>query len=496
MRKKVFALLAFVLFVAFSGAANANLRTALDGMFMTNTTAAGAYNSQSRGGFVGGGFSARTPVRSINLLAFDPPRYSAGCGGIDLYGGSFSFINADQLTALFRQIASNAIGAVFKLAIAAISPPIDKIMGDFQSMVQAMNSALKSTCDLNNMTFKSEQFSKAWTDLKEDTKGLLEGKGIDVDRFTAGLKQMVPGGASDETKKSELAVPGGNPRAGNTIWKALWKTNAGSYFGTPGTAEADPMHANELILSMVGTTIYPGKVNPSPAGQDNAPLSRDAILDLEMLKSPSQITQPNGTQIKGIYFWKCKDTTDTQDGTVAAAYEEQGCLTMERTFFAFDGMDGYVQRMLFGGEPSGGAQPGSLIANIRNCNASVGTCFTPAQKAFLETISAPIMSLLRSVQGVDGGYGMEILAGQLVDYISLELMERYGKSAIVAAAMTFDGVKDIARPERYEENMKDLRKQWTDMSQRKASMSNQILNAKAYADLVVKSNPALFVRIN
>ncbi len=51
-----------------------------------------------------------------------PPSFSAGCGGIDLFGGSFSFINMNQFVDLMRAVASNAAGYAFQLAINAMCP--------------------------------------------------------------------------------------------------------------------------------------------------------------------------------------------------------------------------------------------------------------------------------------------------------------------------------------------------------------------------------------
>ncbi|VZZ91554.1 conjugal transfer protein TraH [Escherichia coli] len=38
------------------------------------------------------------------------PDINAGCGGIDAYLGSFSFINGEQLQRFVKQIMSNAAG--------------------------------------------------------------------------------------------------------------------------------------------------------------------------------------------------------------------------------------------------------------------------------------------------------------------------------------------------------------------------------------------------
>ncbi|MDN4704685.1 conjugal transfer protein TraH [Vibrio parahaemolyticus] len=43
-----------------------------------------------------------------NLVSFTPPSWKAGCGGVDMFGGSFSFINAEQLVTMMRAVAANA----------------------------------------------------------------------------------------------------------------------------------------------------------------------------------------------------------------------------------------------------------------------------------------------------------------------------------------------------------------------------------------------------
>src|SRR5665811_1402327 len=104
--KKITAVIFAASFVI-SFPAQANMQNALNSMFAANVTIPGAYQSATRSGFVGGGITLRTPIKPINLFAFDPPRISAGCGGLDMYGGSFSFINSAQFTALLRNIMNN-----------------------------------------------------------------------------------------------------------------------------------------------------------------------------------------------------------------------------------------------------------------------------------------------------------------------------------------------------------------------------------------------------
>jgi conjugative transfer pilus assembly protein TraH len=75
------------------------------------------------------------------------PKVTAGCGGIDMFTGSFSFINSDQFVAMAKAVANNAIGFAFHLAIQAISPQIDKVMGDLEKAVQDLNQFNISSCE-------------------------------------------------------------------------------------------------------------------------------------------------------------------------------------------------------------------------------------------------------------------------------------------------------------------------------------------------------------
>lgn len=57
----------------------------------------------------------RAPVNAYQVVNLTPPTLRAGCGGIDAYGGSFTFINEEQFRQMLRQIGANALGYAFKL---------------------------------------------------------------------------------------------------------------------------------------------------------------------------------------------------------------------------------------------------------------------------------------------------------------------------------------------------------------------------------------------
>jgi conjugative transfer pilus assembly protein TraH len=79
-----------------------------------------------------------------------PPaaRARAGCGGIDIFAGSFSFINASEIVAMLKAVANNAVGFAFSLAIDTVCPECSKIMQEFSQKAQLMNNLNINSCEL------------------------------------------------------------------------------------------------------------------------------------------------------------------------------------------------------------------------------------------------------------------------------------------------------------------------------------------------------------
>src|SRR6266542_6854937 len=108
-----------------SPAVNANgLQAEMNRLFdeMSNATPPGVYESQRRGVMAGGRFTTKTRLFDENLVSLVLPSWKAGCGGVDLFGGSFSFINTDQIVQLLRTIGANAKGYAFQLAFDNVFP--------------------------------------------------------------------------------------------------------------------------------------------------------------------------------------------------------------------------------------------------------------------------------------------------------------------------------------------------------------------------------------
>ena len=112
-----------------------------------NTTGPTAFDGQASGHWTLGNLYLRAPVRSEPIATVSLPSFRAGCGGIDAFAGSFSFIDSDQLIAFGRAVAQNAAGFAFELALETISPVIAETMSKLRALAQWVNNQNLDSCE-------------------------------------------------------------------------------------------------------------------------------------------------------------------------------------------------------------------------------------------------------------------------------------------------------------------------------------------------------------
>ena len=111
LRKPVAALCALSLLVLQPAAHAGDLNTEVTNMFnnlgaVGNYTAPGAFKGQTFNTFTGGNLYLRSPNKTYQLAAIQFPSAKGGCGGIDLFGGSFSHISAAEFRNMLRNITA------------------------------------------------------------------------------------------------------------------------------------------------------------------------------------------------------------------------------------------------------------------------------------------------------------------------------------------------------------------------------------------------------
>lgn len=125
-----------------------NLERAFGALGMSNNvTTAGGYQDQTGGFYTGGSVFSRSKINNAELFSLQMPHYRAGCGGIDLFMGGFSYINGAAFTQLLRNIGSNAGGYAFNLALATVTPQIKSVLDELSAKVQQMTNQNINSCE-------------------------------------------------------------------------------------------------------------------------------------------------------------------------------------------------------------------------------------------------------------------------------------------------------------------------------------------------------------
>jgi conjugative transfer pilus assembly protein TraH len=221
----------------------------------SNVTPAQAFASQSTLGYSGGGMVWRVPGRNFYPVQIAPPSMKAGCGGIDLYLGAFSFPNKDQFIQALRNFGQASIGYFFQLALRSMSPEIAVTLEGIQDIANSVNQFGMNSCQAAQAA-AGWAVSKLGVDRKGQAEGYATSVGQFVDRFDAALGLQNDGDkvhelsyrqkygkgkahvSRDDTKKSM-------PSEVNVLYWALVKANS------PDITDSEI----RLLMSLVGPSV-------------------------------------------------------------------------------------------------------------------------------------------------------------------------------------------------------------------------------------------------
>lgn len=153
MKKCVIAILSAAgVFCATVPPVQADLNSELGGFFNSmgaagnNVTSPQAWQGQAATYLTGGGIYVRSANKTIQLASVTLPSLNAGCGGIDAFLGSFSFISKDEFVAFAKNIISAAPGLFFDLALKTVTPMLASAKDYLQQLASDINSMNMSSC--------------------------------------------------------------------------------------------------------------------------------------------------------------------------------------------------------------------------------------------------------------------------------------------------------------------------------------------------------------
>lgn len=294
MRKIIFFLM-IIFPITLYADVNSDLNNFFDGLGVaTNVTAPHAYQGQQAGYYSGGSIFSRNAVRSVQLVQVDLPSFRAGCGGIDLFAGGFSYINNDQLVALMRNIMNNAKGYGMLLALEEVTPQIgniNKFLTDLANKVNSMN--------INSCETAESLVGGMWPRTRAAQQQVCQDIGSNTGIFDDWAKAR-QGCTSDDLNynfDSTMRAGASNPQYknlvldnGNIAWKALQANNL---------VNGDQQFA-ELLMSLSGSIII-----QKNGGGKSAKIN---IANLDSLASNSSLLKAILYGDKAT-FYKCDEPT-------------------------------------------------------------------------------------------------------------------------------------------------------------------------------------------
>lgn len=225
-----------------------------------NVTSPQAIEGQAMHVFTGGGLYYRSPMKTYSLFNMSLPSLRAGCGGIDFFGGSFSFINADEFVQLLRNIGQNAVGVFFMTAMQAMAPDIAEIIKYLQNVAQDMNATNVNSCEAAEWLVNASKAyilnkSNAQTSLITAMKNSLFSDYDQARREVAGDDAK-----AQQTQDAVKNDPNANARLvmGNIVWRAMSRAGLASYLSEK---------ERRLAMSTVGALVF----SPAPGAPEGSP---------------------------------------------------------------------------------------------------------------------------------------------------------------------------------------------------------------------------------
>jgi conjugative transfer pilus assembly protein TraH len=394
-------LLAAALAAALTPPVHAGLAEEAEALFngMLNGTAPSSHMGQRRGVFDGGSAVARSRIMNESLWRFTQPRAEAGCGGIDLYAGSFSFISGDQFQQLMRQVAANAPGYAFQLAIKSMCPECGEIMDSLQKVLQALNQGHVNSCELaqgivNDITPDDAEWRKHKT--KASLKGSVERGWTDFHSAVTGISGTT--GIREVGRNMSSAEQAEEGLSGNLVWYALVRRGVSDWFTHGGR------DLLEGLMSITGSFVVHPPQEDASGGGDNSNLTPlPPTLTVRDFLFAGDEFAGGGAATQRVRRYRCNGGTNAHQCLSVTPIDDND----------FTGMNVFVRRMFLG-------RPGQV--GIVDKYAIAGAAPTAAEESFISSIPGGFGARLRALAGYDVGMARDY-ARRASPAIAMEMVE-------------------------------------------------------------------------
>lgn len=390
-RRLIASLLAASLATAPIASHPADLNAEMQAMFndlgaIGNVTTPGAFRGQAMNLYTGGSLMMRAPGRNYPLVNAQLPSLRAGCGGIDLYGGAFSFINKQQFISLLQNIGSNAVGYAFKLALQSISPDIDKLLTELQDQINKINAMNINSCEAAQALVNGVvgEFDNS---VQSGCANISQYLGSVSDRAEARLTcaTNAPAVVRTAASSSDPNVRNATFVKGNVTWLALKQVGG-----------AISREEKELIMSVIGSVIL---TPPADDGSGASP----------------RYVEPTLVGLRDLLLGRgTSAAAGNVDIEVYLCDEPDECLNPSRATVSVKPFTQLVTERL----------------RRMSDNIATRTPQSPADIGFVNNTTEPVYKMLSVANAVPGSSTAETLIETYKDVIALDYAETFLNRAI------------------------------------------------------------------
>lgn len=252
-----------------------------------NVTRPLSYEGQRAGFVTLGSVQVRTRTRNTQLAHIQLPSVRAGCGGIDIFGGAFSFLSKEELIQLMEAIMQNAAGFAFELALESMSPSVQETVAKLRDLAQRVNAMNINSCEAGQALAAS-----LWPAIDGASQHICTTmgsyQGLFADQIASRHGCNTGGRRSDTLNQANDEMRDQVPVDINYAWEAIQKN--------PFLASDDQLA--EFFMTLTGTIITRAPANDNE-GPQHQPIPPRAASD-DMVRALVE-----GGQVQ---IWTCNDS--------------------------------------------------------------------------------------------------------------------------------------------------------------------------------------------
>lgn len=246
------------LFLITTISASADINTDMQSYFngigiSSNVTSPSVYQGQEASYYSGGSLYMRTPNKDLQFAQITAPSLTAGCGGIDLFMGGFSFINSTQLVEFAQNMLSEAAPVAFNIALQTMSPTLSNVFQAFEQYANMINEGNLNSCQADYaiagaLTQGTAANQYACQDLNAQGGQFADWVGSHEGCASSSSGSDYSNVNNNAEGKQETTVNK------NLVWAALMQSPM--YSGDVALAQ--------FMMSLSGTIVYDQNGNPTP----------------------------------------------------------------------------------------------------------------------------------------------------------------------------------------------------------------------------------------